>query len=84
MEKSVHTKEYLVFIELLRETRERAKITQVQLAKTLGKSQSFVSKCERGEDRLDIVQLREFCRVLGTTLPRFISKYEKLLSQKGL
>ena len=81
MEKSVYTRDYRVLLRLLKETRLAANITQVQLAKKLRQSQSFVSKCERGEDRLDVVQLRSICRALGTTLPSFIKKYERRLKR---
>jgi len=47
------------------------------MATRLGESQSFVSKCERGERRMDIVELREFCKAMGLTLERFV----KLLEQ---
>lgn len=83
MEKSVFTREYKVFLETLRDTRQRAKITQVELAERLGQSQSFVSKCERGETRVDVVQLRAICQVLGTNLPAFVRAYEKRLEGKS-
>ena len=68
MEKSVFTHEYRVLLRLFRETREAANLTQVQLAEKLGQSQSFVSKCERGERRLDMVQLRTICKLLEPAL----------------
>ena len=57
MDKSIHTAEYAAVLALLREGREAAGLTQVQLAKRLKQSQSFVSKVEVGERRLDVVQL---------------------------
>jgi len=53
MEKSIHLVRYAVFLKTLKEARERAGLTQVQLAKRLGETQMFVSKCERGERRID-------------------------------
>ena len=82
MEKSVFTREYAVFLKLLRETRLAANITQVELAQKLGQSQSFVSKCERGERRLDVIQVRSICRILETTLPEFVAELEKRLVTK--
>lgn len=61
---------------LLRELREAAGITQVELAEKLGESQSYVSKVERGERRLDLVQLRCFCRAIGVALGDFVAKFE--------
>lgn len=82
MEKSLTTREFRVFVELLRETRNAAGITQVDLAKSVGQTQSYISKVERGECRLDIVQIREFCLAMKTTLPDFINRYEARLAPK--
>jgi transcriptional regulator with XRE-family HTH domain len=82
MEKSVFTREYAVLLETLRYFRRAAKITQVELAKKIKEGQAFVSKSERGERRLDVVQLREICFALGTTLPEFIAAFEKRLATK--
>jgi transcriptional regulator with XRE-family HTH domain len=79
MEKSIYTDEYAVVLALLRETRLAAKLTQVELAERFGQSQSFVSKVEIGERRLDLIQLRTICRALGTTLPAFIAQLEQQL-----
>lgn len=82
MAKSLHTREFRLFTQLLRETREQAGITQVELAEAVQQTQSYISKVERGECRLDIVQLREFCHALGTTLPDFVTAYETLLGPR--
>lgn len=82
MEKSVFTGEYTVLLDLLKECRRDANVTQVELAERLGQSQSFVSKVERGERRLDVIQLRTICRILGTNLPDFISELESRLTSK--
>lgn len=82
MKKSIHTAEYLILRRLLREIRESANITQVELADRLGQTQSFVSKCERGELRLDIIQLRSFCTALNTDLATFVRALEKRLAKE--
>jgi transcriptional regulator with XRE-family HTH domain len=61
----------------LKKTREEAGISQVQLAAKLGQTQSAVSKIERGERRLDVVELRAVCKALGTSLPSFIRLVER-------
>ncbi|QDU42881.1 helix-turn-helix protein [Symmachiella dynata] len=83
MEKSVFTREYTALLSLLRETRQAADVTQIELAEKLGQTQSFVSKVERGERRLDVIQLRTICNVLGTSLPAFVGKLEKRLKSKN-
>jgi transcriptional regulator with XRE-family HTH domain len=79
MEKSVFTPEYRALLSLLREAREAAGISQTALAERLGQSQSFVSKVEIGERRLDLIQVRTICRTLGTTLPAFVAALEDRL-----
>jgi len=83
MAKSIFTAEYRQFLGLLRETRESAGVTQAELASKLGQTQSLVSKFERGEIRLDVIQLRSICRLVGTTLPSFVAALERRLSKKG-
>jgi transcriptional regulator with XRE-family HTH domain len=80
MEKSVHTRDYAVLLELLLETRHAAGVTQVQLAERIDESQSHLSKMERGEVRLDLIQVRTICHALGTTLPRFVKELERRLT----
>lgn len=79
MDKSLFSKDYDAFLSILRNTRERAGLTQAQLAELLGQTQSFVSKCERGERRLDLVEVRHFCLALGTTLPALSARVEREL-----
>jgi transcriptional regulator with XRE-family HTH domain len=56
-------------LSLLRQARTEAGLTQEQVAKTLGRPQSFIAKYELGERRLDILELRQVCEALGVTLP---------------
>jgi transcriptional regulator with XRE-family HTH domain len=65
---------------LLRQVRTDASLTQTDVAQRLGQPQSFVSKYESGERRLDILELREVCQVLGIPLPEFIRRLEEALS----
>ena len=81
MEKSIYTREYTAFLRLLRQTREEAKLTQEGLAEAIEKSQSFVSKVERGETRLDIIQLRTVLTAFGTTLASFALRLERELKR---
>ena len=82
MAKSIYTHEYRTVTRLLREARESAGITQVELADKLGQSQSFVSKYERGERRLDIIQLRTVCQTLGMKLADFVERLERSLRSR--
>lgn len=80
MEKSIHSNEYALFLEMLRATRERVGLSQGDIATKLNATQSFVSKCERGERRLDIVELRAWCLALGIPLYVFVECFERSCS----
>jgi len=62
---STYSDSYQHLLELLLEARKSAELTQEQLAKRLGKPQSFVSKYERGERRLDVIELLQVCKQVG-------------------
>lgn len=63
--KSVFTKKYGRFLSILAELRKDKGLSQAQLAKKLKKPQSFVSKYERGERRLDVVEFLDVAKILG-------------------
>lgn len=62
--KSNFTREYAVFLEVLISARKRQGLTQQAVAELLGKPQSFVSKYESGERRLDVVEFCQIAKVL--------------------
>jgi transcriptional regulator with XRE-family HTH domain len=64
---------------LLRRARTEAGLTQADLAQRLGQPQSFVSKYESGGRRLDILELRDVCQVIGISLADFIRRLEEAL-----
>ncbi len=80
MAKSVYTRDYRVFLKQLRAAREASGLTQREVADRLGRSQSFVAKCEQGHNRVDVAQLVEFCRALGVPLVRFMEDYAAALA----
>lgn len=80
MEKSIYTKEYTLLLEVLRTAREAAGLTQVEVASRLAVTQTFVSKCERGERRLDIIELRSWCGALGIKIDELIRSLEMAIS----
>lgn len=61
---------------LLRQERDEAGLRQVDLAKKLGKPQSYISKYESGEKSLDILEVKEICAVFEITLSDFSKKLE--------
>jgi transcriptional regulator with XRE-family HTH domain len=82
MARSLRSKEHLRLCSLLRDARQQAGLRQDQVAAALGRPQSFVAKYEGAERRLDLVELREICDVLGVSLlelvAAFLSKRDSL------
>lgn len=75
---------YKIFVECLKDLRIKSKMTQQELATLLDCQQSYISKYEQGQKRLDIVEIHHICKILGTTLTDFIAKYESRLKKEGL
>lgn len=65
MGKSLHTQRYARFRRLLVEARKASGLTQIQVAKRLRATQSYVSKCELGERRVDLIELLDFADAVG-------------------
>lgn len=80
MPKTIYKPEHAVLLTLLKKHRKTAGLTQVQCSKALGRPQSFMSDVESGTRRLDIVQLRDLCEVLGIGLQDLIAEFEQSLS----
>ncbi len=71
------TEAYGAFIEALVAYRKNLQVTQVELAARLGKPQSFISKIERRERRLDIVEFCAIARALNTTPSGLLAAIEQ-------
>jgi transcriptional regulator with XRE-family HTH domain len=80
MEKSIHSREYIAFLSLLKTIRQEAGMSQIQLAIHLEETQTFVSKCERGERRIDFIELRTWCCALGVSVSVFLERLEEVLA----
>ena len=65
-------------LALLRDVRKEAGLRQADLAKKLDKPQSYVSKYESGERRLDLPELEEICQAIGVRLKVLIERFEKV------
>jgi transcriptional regulator with XRE-family HTH domain len=74
VEKSLYSAQYQQLCSLLRDLRRAAQLTQVEVARRLDVPQSFVSKYESGERRLDVVELRHVAEALDTTLENVVSR----------
>jgi transcriptional regulator with XRE-family HTH domain len=68
-------------LRLFKAVRSEAGLTQVDLAQCLGVPQSFVSKYENGERRLDLLEAHRVCRALGVSLRDFSARFEAELAK---
>lgn len=82
MDKSPFSQEYQAFLRLLRELRVEAGLTQDDVASVIQETQSFVSKCERGERRIDIVELWYFCKAIGISLSDLTGRLDAIFEQE--
>jgi transcriptional regulator with XRE-family HTH domain len=64
---------------LLREARLARGLTQENVAERLGRPQSFVSKYETGERRLDVLELMEVLRALAIDAPTFVGELQSAM-----
>jgi transcriptional regulator with XRE-family HTH domain len=80
MTKAIYRREHVIFLQVLKRMRVESGMTQAQCSAALGRPQSFMSDVERGVRRLDTIQLRDLCQVLGTDLMTFIKQLEENLS----
>lgn len=80
---SIHEPQYIEFITRLRNERKAKNITQIQLAKKLGQSQSYVAKVETCERRLDVIEAAEWCIGLDVTFQDIMPAVLKAAVEPG-
>jgi len=72
MEKTITTKEYANFIQKLRKAREDAGLKQIDVAKKLKRPQSYISRVESGEYRVDVLEIKKFAEIYGKEISYFL------------
>jgi len=78
----LHSQAYLEFVARLRRSRKAAGVTQAQLARRLGRAQSYVSKAETCERRLDFIETAQWCHALRVRLADVLpSEFRSVLEQ---
>lgn len=70
-----------VLLKHLKEMRAEARISGPEIQRRLNRPNSYVSKVESGEKRLDILELREYCGACGISMVDFVHGLEKKLSK---
>jgi transcriptional regulator with XRE-family HTH domain len=69
---NIHSQKYKIMLKKLVEARNESGMSQTQVAKKLSKPQSYISKCESGERRIDVIELTGFAQLYNKTLDYFI------------
>jgi len=72
MKKTIHLQEYKQVVEKLKKVREEAGLTQKQVATRLKKPQSYISKVEAGEQRIDVIELKFFANLYKKSIDYFL------------
>lgn len=76
MSKPLHDARYKRMLDLLMEARGTKGLSQKNLASLLSQDQSYVSKCERGIRRLDVIELRDWVSALGIKFSTFARRLD--------
>ena len=72
MSSSLYSKEHKNIVQKLIKARREAGIDQVDVAKKLGKSQSYLSKIESGQRKIDVIQLQKFAKFYNKDINYFL------------
>ena len=83
MTSSVHNSQYKRFCRLIIDYRQRQGLTQTQLAEKLNRPQSFVSKYENGDRRIDLVEFMEIAAALEIDPLEFIRDFRDAAAEEN-
>ncbi len=72
MDKTIFTRSHKALVERLKKARKEARLKQGDVARRLGRTQSYISKIEAGQRRIDTVQLKELAAVYKKKIDFFI------------
>ncbi|MBI1755011.1 helix-turn-helix transcriptional regulator [Candidatus Azambacteria bacterium] len=72
MSRSIYSKDYKEIIERLKKARIEANLSQQAVADKLGKPQSYISKIESGERRLDVAEMKKFATIYNKSADYFL------------
>ena len=72
MVKTIYSEEHKYTVEQLKKARQDSGLDQLAVSKLLGKTQSYISKIESGQRRIDVVELKEFSRLYKKPFKYFL------------
>lgn len=81
MRKTIYSVQGKIIQDAIREVRERSGLTQRELCRKLGREHSFVSKCELGERRIDMVEFYWICRACGAAPEKEAAKIMRVFAK---
>jgi transcriptional regulator with XRE-family HTH domain len=82
--KSLYRPEYRAALDILRQLREHAGMTQAELAEQIGRTQTFTSSVERGATRVDSLQIYAWVRACGATMEQWGRMMDQALATPSL
>lgn len=77
MSKSLFTRKHTQLRKLLTKARKDAKLTQTTLAERVNRRQAYISRIERGERRIDVVEFLELAHAIGFSPAKFIADFDR-------
>lgn len=81
MSRSMFSKDYRILIRLMADMRKEVGKTQVDIATALGKPQSFISKIENGERRMDLIEMIAIADVFGVEPQKILERLENAIQR---
>ncbi len=72
MSEAIYSKYHKYIVDKLKKARQEAGLEQEQVADLLGKTQSYISKIESGQRRIDVIQLKEFAKIYKKDIKYFL------------
>lgn len=77
MTKPLNSENYKAILRLLREVREELEVSQIVLSERMDVTQTFISKCERGDRRIDVLEFLLWLDALGVPVDTFVNRLQK-------
>ncbi|MCE9501498.1 MAG: helix-turn-helix transcriptional regulator [Leptospira sp.] len=81
MRKTIYTKEFKIFQEHLKRARKDSKLTQVEVSEKLDQPQSYVSKIESGDRRIDVIEFWRLAKIYRKPAEYFF-RFDDELAEK--
>lgn len=84
MRNPLYAAKYQLFLEELKDLREQARLSQMELADRMGVGQDLISRCEAGRRRVDVFELALWTHACGATLEDFVKKLDERIQRHQL